>query len=360
MHRRDFLGKAALTALAAGGALTGCGIPQGSETSAPDTGRRFHWRMITAWPHESPGLGGGAQLLARTLHELSDGRIQVRIFAADDLVSPFEIFGAVSRGAAEIGHGAAHYWQGLSGAAQFFTAVPFGMGALETQAWLHAGGGLELWRDLYRPFDVIPFPCGNTGAQMGGWFRREIRTIEDFRGLRIRAVGLGAEVLRRAGAEVIRLPGDDLPEAMQSGLLEAAEWMGPYEDMALGLHRQAPYYYHPGWQAPGSQVEALINRDAYEALPQHLQIAVAQACRLAGEQMIHEFLARNQQTLDRLVSEHGVQLRRFPDTVLDGLRRLTQDMLLEMTADDPFIRRVHASYMGFESEMVRWKEIHSI
>ncbi|SEP85835.1 TRAP-type mannitol/chloroaromatic compound transport system, substrate-binding protein [Ectothiorhodospira magna] len=360
MHRRDFLGKAALTALATGGVLTGCGVPQGTEFSAPDTGRRFHWRMVTAWPHDSPGLGGGAQLLARMLHELSEGRIQVRIFAADDLVSPFKIFGAVSRGAAEIGHGAAHYWQGKSGAAQFFTAVPFGMDALETQAWLHEGGGLELWRDLYRPFDVIPFPCGNTGAQMGGWFQHDIQTLADLQGLPIRAAGLGGEVLRRAGAQVIHLPGDDLPEAMAAGQLAAAEWMGPYEDMALGLHRQAPYYYHPGWQAPGFQVEALINRDAYEVLPQHLQVAVAQACRLAGEQMLQTFLARNQQTLDRLVSEHGVQLKRFPTPVLDKLRRLTQDLLVAMAEDDPFIRRVHAAYMGFQSDMVRWKEINAI
>ncbi|MGM0676965.1 TRAP transporter substrate-binding protein [Ectothiorhodospira marina] len=363
MRRREFLGKAGgLAALASAGALAGCGSPEanGESTGVRDTGLRFHWRMVTAWPHGSPGLGAGAEYLARAINELSGGRISVRVFGADDLVPALEVFDAVARGSAEIGHGAAHYWEDVGPAAQLFTSVPFGMNAQETHAWLYQGGGLALWRDLYRHFDVIPFPCGNTGAQMGGWFKQEIHELSDLEGLSIRMSGLGGEVMRRAGARVVSMAGDDIPEAMRGGRLDAAEWVGPYGDRDLGLHRWGWHYYYPGWQQPSSLVEALINREAYEALPSGLQQAVTHACRVASDHMLMEFTARNQQALDELVSVYDVPVQRFPDPVLASLRRLTDEVLEEMADEDSTAGRVIRSYQDFQSQLARWRELTNL
>ena len=247
-QRRRFLKM--LAAGAAGVAAAGCAPSPGGGTAASVAGRggageSYRWRLVTAWPPGLPGFGTTAVALADTLREVSGGRLTLQVYAAGELVPAFEVFDAVSRGSVEMGHSAPAYWKGQAPTTQLFTGYPFGMLPAEFNAWMAYGGGMELWRECYEPYGLVPFPGGNTGAQMGGWFRREIRSVDDFSGLKIRMPGLGGDVLRRLGATVVNLPGGELFTALQSGLIDATEWASPYNDLPLGLYQAAPYYYFP-------------------------------------------------------------------------------------------------------------------
>ena len=254
-----------------------------------------------------PGLGTGANTLARYISELSGGRMELTIYGAGELVPPLEVFDTVSQGAAEMGHGAAYYWRGKSEAAQFFTTIPFGLNAHEQNAWLYYGGGLDLYRETYERFNLMPFPAGNTGVQMGGWFNRPIDSIADLRGLRMRMPGLAGEVLRRAGGTPVMLPGSEIFTALQTGIVDATEWVSPYNDMALGLHQAARYYYYPGWQEPGPAIECIVNRDAWNTLPPDLQAMVRVACQATVVDMTSEFMARNAFALEQLTAETDIE-----------------------------------------------------
>lgn len=352
MKRRDLLAGAGLAALGAG--LAACSRDGGDpgEAGAGDAPRE--WKMVTSWPANFPGLGSGAADLARLITEATGGRITVKVYAAGELVPAFEVFDAVSRGTAEMGHSAAYYWKGKAEAAPFFCAVPFGFNAQEMNGWLYHGGGLELWRELYAQFDLVPFPAGNTGVQMAGWFNREIRSLGDLRGLKMRIPGLGAEVMARVGATPVNLPGSELFTAMQSGAIDAAEWVSPYNDLAFGLHRVAKYCYYPGWQEPGPTLECMIHKPAYEALSEPLKAIVGACCRAVNEAMLAEYTARNQQALEQLVGEHGVVFLPLPEDVLGALRAATGQVLEEAAARDPFTRRVYDSVQAFAAQARAW------
>jgi TRAP-type mannitol/chloroaromatic compound transport system substrate-binding protein len=240
---------------------------------------------------------------------------------------------------------------------QFFAGVPFGMNGQELGGWFYHGGGLELYRELYAPFNLVPAPAGNTGVQMGGWFNKEINSVADLRGLRMRIPGLGGDVLRRAGGTPVNLPGAEIFTALQTGAIDATEWVGPYNDLAFGLHRAARYYYYPGWHEPCTALEALINKDAFEALPEDLQHIVLGACRVADQDMLAEYTARNNIALEQLVNEHGVQLRQFPDDVLRRIRELSAEVVAEVGARDEISRRIHASYTAFLAQVRRYHDI---
>ena len=344
MKRRTFLGGAA-----AAGALAGAPAVIARKT--------WRWKMVTTWPKNFPGLGTGAEFLARLIREMSDGRIRIRVYGAKELVPAFEAFDAVARGTAEMGHGASYYWKGKSEAAQFFSAVPFGLTAQEMNAWLYHGGGLELWREVYAPFGLIPAAAGNTGVQMGGWFNREIRSLADLKGLKMRIPGLGGEVLRRAGGTPVNLPGGEIFTALQSGAIDATEWVGPYNDLAFGLHKAARYYYYPGWHEPGTTLECFINRKAFESLPRDLRSIVLNACRVANQDMLAEYTARNNDALEVLVREHKVDLRRFPEPVLERLRELSDEVVAEIAEKDPLSRKVHESFRRFRDKVRAWHDI---
>src|SRR5690606_13792507 len=245
---------------------------------------------------------------ARLIREMSGGRMEVKVYGARELVGAFEIFDAVSEGTAEMGHGAAYYWKGKSEAAQFFAAVPFGLTAQEMNAWLYYGGGMDLWREVYAPFDLVPAAAGNTGVQMGGWFNREINSLADLKGLKMRIPGLGGEVLHRLGGTPVSLPGGEIFTALQSGSIDATEWVGPYNDLAFGLHKAAKYYYYPGWHEPGSLIELMINKPAFERLPADLQAIVRVAAQAVNDKMLAEMTARSMQALNDMQQKHGVQL----------------------------------------------------
>ena len=351
MKRREFIG-----GLGGGAALAAC-TPQTQQEGVSSSAERFSWKLVTTWLPNFPGLGTGVNTLARYIQEMSGGRIEITIYAAGELVPAFEIFDAVSQGSAEMGHGAAYYWRGKSEAAQFFATIPFGMNAHEQNAWLYYGGGVDLWREVYEPFNLVPFPAGNTGVQMGGWFNRPIDSMADLHGLKMRIPGIGGEVLRRAGGTPVNLPLSEIFTALQTGSIDATEWVSPYNDVAIGLHQAARYYYYPGWHEPGPTLECIINGDAWESLPEDLRAIVRVACQAANMDMISEFMARNATSLAQLKADENVEIRRFPDDVLEGLKELTYSVIDELAVDDPLFARVWDSYREFMAVSQPWQAI---
>lgn len=353
MKRRDFIRQTGMGSLAAGASMWGASMPARAET-------QFKWKMVTAWPKNFPGLGTNANLLADLITRMSGGRIKVKVYGAAELVPAFEVFDAVSKGTAELGHAGAYYWKGKTEAAQFFSAVPFGLTAQEMNAWLYYGGGLELWRELYKPFGLIPAPTGNSGVQMAGWFNREIKSVADLNGLKMRIPGLGGEVLRRAGGITVNMPGSELFTSLQSGALDATEWVGPYNDLAFGLYKVAKYYYYPGWHEPGSTIEALINQRAFEALPKDLQQIVLTACKAANMDMISEYTARNNQALETLINKHNVKVLPLPDEVLKKLKQISEQVVSELAGQDPSSGKIYASISRFRQQVMRWDDISEL
>ncbi len=349
MKRRDFIIKTGAGSLLAGSMVAAPAIAA--------TGQKFKWKMVTTWPKNFPGLGTGANNLARLITEMSGGRIEVKVYGAKELVPAFEVFDAVSRGTAEMGHGAAYYWKGKSEAAQFFAAVPYGLTAQEMNGWLYHGGGMELWTKIYDRFNLIPAAAGNTGVQMGGWFNKEINSLSDLKGLKMRIPGLGGEVLKRAGGTPVNLPGGELYTSLQSGAIDATEWVGPYNDLAFGLYKAAKYYYYPGWHEPGTTLEAMINKDAFNKLPGDLQSIVMNACKVANQDMLSEYTARNNTALHTLVIKHKVDLRQFPDDVLAKLRQLSDEVVAEVAAKDKITTEVYDSFRTFRDQVMEWHKV---
>ena len=354
MKRRDFV-----AGVGAAGALAACSPEPGSDRPAA-TAQRFRWNMVTTWPPNFPGLGTGAALLASHIQEMSGGRIQIKVYAAGELVPAFEVFDAVSRGTADIGHGASYYWKGKAEASQFFTAIPFGLSAHEMNGWLYYGGGLELWQALYEPFNLVPWPAGNTGVQMGGWFNREIREVADLKGLKMRIPGFGGEVLKRAGGTPVTLPGSEIFTALQTGSIDATEWIGPYNDLAFGLNQVASYYYYPGWQEPGPALECIVNADKWAALPDDLKAIVRVACQATTTQITAEFMARNAQSLATLRADPKVQILAFPQTVLQELKRLTSEILQDLADRDETSKKIWESQKSFLATSAPWQEISEV
>ncbi len=319
--------------------------------------RVYRWRMVTTWPKDFPGLGTTAQNFADMVEDMSAGRLQIRVYGANEIVPAMGVFDAVSDGSAEMGHGGSYYWRGKVPAAQFFTTIPFGMNAQEMNAWLHRGEGLELWREVYEPFNIIPFPGGNTGIQMAGWFNKEIESIEDLRGLKMRIPGLAGDVFNRAGGSSVNIPGGELYTSLQTGVIDAAEWVGPSNDQAFGFHQIARYYYYPGWQEPGSTLELLVNRPAFNSLPDDLQAIVTHAARAANQDMLDQYTARNNRALKEMTARDDVELRRLPDDVLQRLYDISQDIYREQAEDDEMFRKVYDSYTSFLDDV---REYHKI
>jgi TRAP-type mannitol/chloroaromatic compound transport system substrate-binding protein len=359
MDRRQFIQAGSVAATAGALAACGSGTVPTTVAGAQPSAAPMQWKMVTSWPTNFPGLGAGAARLAEMIGRMSGGRLTVKVFGGGELVPAFEVFDAVSQGTAEMGHSGAYYWKGKAEATQFFSAVPFGMNAQEMNGWLYHGGGLELWRELYAKFDLVPFPAGNTGVQLAGWFRKEINSVDDLKGLKMRIPGLGGEVLARLGGAPVNIPGAELYTAMQTGALDATEWVGPYNDLAFGLNKVAQYAYYPGWQEPGPTLECTVNKRAFEALPDDLKAIVEGACRAVNDDMLADYTAQNQRALETLI-EAGVQFRKLPDDVLTALRETSDQVVAEIAAKDPFTTRVYDSYQAFRKSAKRWHEVSEL
>jgi len=349
MKRREFIRKTGSGALLAGSLM--------ATTQAVQAKPDFRWKMVTSWPRNFPGLGTGANFLAQLINEMSGGRIHIKVYGARELVGAFEIFDAVSQGTAEMGHGGAYYWKGKNPATQFFSAVPFGFTAQEMNSWLYYGGGLKLWEEVYDDFGLIPNPAGNTGVHMGGWFNRQIDSIKDLKGLKMRLPGLGGEVLKRLGGIPVSLPGGEIFTSLQSGAIDATEWIGPYNDLAFGFYKVAKYYYYPGWHEPGTSLECLINQKAFQQLPADLQSIVRNACRVANEDMLAEYTARNQAALVTLVNKHHVQLKKYPTEVLDQFKKTSEQVVSEIAEASPLANKIYHSFSEFKEQVSAWHEL---
>ncbi len=352
MDRRAFLKTACAGAVVAGTALAGA--------PAVHAGKKIHWKMVTTWPKNFPGLGTGANYLAKLITDMSGGRLEVKVYGAGELVPAFESFDAVSRGTAQMGHGAAYYWKGKSEAAQFFAAVPFGLNAQEMSGWIYKGGGQELWDELYSKFNLKAFAAGNTGVQMGGWFNKEINSIADFKGLKMRMPGLGGEVIKRAGATPVSLPGGEIFPSLQSGAIDATEWVGPYNDLAFGFYKVAKYYYWPGWHEPGTVLECFVNKEAFYGLPKDLQAIVTAAMKDAYTDMLAEFTTKNDAALVDLIQKHHVVLKRFPDSVLKKMGELSKIVVEEVANKDPMSRKVYDSFNKYRAQSIEWSKIGEV
>jgi TRAP-type mannitol/chloroaromatic compound transport system substrate-binding protein len=344
--------------LARGGALglaTGFAGPLAAPALAQT--QKLHWRMVTSWPKRLPGPGVSAERIAQRIAALSGGRLEVTVSAAGEIVPAFEVLDAVGSGVAEMGHSASFYWQGKEPAASFFTTVPFGLTPNEHVAWIGAGGGQALWDEIYAPFGVKPFMGGNTGVCMGGWFRREFGHLDDVRGLKIRALGLGGEVYRRLGALPQTTAPSEILVALQSGVLDAAEFVGPGSDIALGLYRFAPFYYGPGFNKPNGTGECIVALKAWQTLDAELKAIVTDACAAEASFALAEMERLNIEALSVLKTRDNAQLRTFPADLVAAARAVSSDVLNDLAGKSATARKVHDAYVAFRDKIADWSRI---
>ncbi|MBI1207806.1 MAG: twin-arginine translocation signal domain-containing protein [Azospirillum sp.] len=350
MERRSFIKGAAAAGVA--GAAVASSFPKPAISQGAQ-----EWRMVTSWPKGLPGVGTGAQKLADNIGKMSGGRLTIKVYAAGELVPALQCFDAVSNGTAEMGHDASYYHLSKSEACAFFTAFPWGLTAGELTGWVHHSGGQELWDELYAPFNLKGFLAGNTGTQMFGWFRKEINTVDDIKGLKYRTPGNLAKIMTKLGATVVALPAGEIFQAMQSGALDAAEWVGPYNDLSFGLYQVAQYYYSPGFQEPGAGLQLTVNKAKYDALPDDLKTIIKVAAQSANDNMYGEYCARSGPALATLVNQHKVQIRSLPREVLIAMGNTANEVLLEIMEKDAITRRVAESYLQYRNAVVPWTRV---
>jgi TRAP-type mannitol/chloroaromatic compound transport system substrate-binding protein len=354
MDRKQFLKKTTIAAFGSTLLMGGCTARKDDVASNIDLNTKYNWKMVTTWPPNFPVLGEACQLFADWVNKMSAGQMTIKVYGAGELIPGLEVFDAVSSGAAEMGNGAAYYWAGKSPATQFFAAVPFGMNAQQMNAWIYCGGGLDLWKELYKKFGLIAFPAGNTTMQMGGWFNKEINTIADFKGLKMRIPGLGGKVLAKAGGTAVLSSGNEIYTNLERGVIDATEWIGPYHDYMMGFHKIAKFYYSPGWHEPGSVLENMFNLKTYNELPEHLQIILETASARMNLWVISEFEAKNNEYLNKIKEEKTVELRKFSPEILQTLSQYTDEVLMELSAADPFTQKVFDSFNTFRRDIKNW------
>lgn len=358
MKRRNFIKHMTVAGAALGaGTLAACSDKNSQTADSSKTQQKFNWRMATTWPPNLPIFQEGVERFAREIKKMSDGQLNIQVSAGGQLIPPLETFKAVSRGSVEMGHGAAYYWGGQIPAAPFFTAVPFGMNAQGMNAWLYSGGGLALWHKVYAPFNVVPFPMGNTGVQMGGWFRKKINSVADLKGLIMRIPGLGGKVMAKAGVSPVLKAGGEIYLALERKNIHATEWVGPYHDLLLKLHKAAEYYYYPGWHEPGPTLELTVNKKAWDSLPKDLQLMVETTAASINLWMLSEFEAKNLEALHTLQNKHKVQLLEFPPDVIKALHGYTKEVLEEGAKKDATFKEVYAAYKAFSEQYDSWGAI---
>ncbi len=346
MKRRKFLKTAGI-----GAGATALGA---SSLAAPAIAQQtFSWKMLTTWPRNLPAIGVGSQRIADAITRMSDGRLTVKLYAAGELVPAFEAFDAVRDGVAECCHDAPYYWIAKHGAVPFFCSVPGGLSPQEHNAWIHYGGGQELWDEMYAEWGLRGFLAGTGGPNMGGWYAKEINTIADMDGLKMRIPGLGAKVFNRLGVVSVNLAGGEVLPSLQTGALDAAEWAGPYLDLAMGFHKVVKYYYGPGVHEPGPGIALTVSHKAYDELPSDLQEIVRFAAGEENMRMLAETLAGNAAAIDALVNKHGVIVQHFPDEVLDIMHETSKEVVAAAGAIDGLSARIYESWTDFRRKMVQ-------
>jgi TRAP-type mannitol/chloroaromatic compound transport system substrate-binding protein len=349
MERRRFIVKA-------GGVLVTAGATSVVDAPTVIAQPKIQWRLSTAFPASLDVLQGGAQRVAKIVEEGSGGRFRIEVFPGGQIMPPFECFDATSKGTIQAFMAVSQYWVSKEPALEWFTTIPFGMDPLGMAAWYHQGDGLKLWEEAYAAFDLVPRPGQGNAPQMGGWFRRKIDTIGDFKGLKMRIVNLGGKVVAKTGATTVLTPAAEIYAALERGVIDAAEWVCPDQDMQLGLHQTARYYYYPGWHEPGTTTEFGFNKRAYEALPADMQRLLDHAVAATQVYGLTHFHVKNGGALERLKAEFKgkVELLPFPVPVLRGLKKLAAEVIREESERTPLARKVHASYTRFQTLYAGW------
>jgi TRAP-type mannitol/chloroaromatic compound transport system substrate-binding protein len=347
MERRDFLKKAGAGTAVAAGTLAAPAIVKA----------RTEIAMVTTWPRDFPGLGTGAQRFAESLSELSDGRLNVTYYASGERVKPFDSFDEVASGNAQMYHAADYYWKGKHPGWAYFTAVPFGFVYSEINAWINWGGGQELWDELAGEFGLKCLTCGNTGVQMGGWFRKEINSADDLKGLKMRIPGLGGDVMAKLGASPVSLPGSQIYENLMSGAIDATEWVGPWNDSYMKFYEAAKYYYFPGMHEPASMLAVGMNKSWWDGLSKTDQALIKAAAHQENDRMMSEYNAKNGAALDKLISEQGIQVREFNDDVYDAFGEAAEEVFEEVRAHSDLANRIHESFVATRKDVGRWMNL---
>ena len=317
----------------------------------------FEWKMVTSWPKNFPGGGTSAQYLADLISDMSNGRLKIKLYSAGELVPAFEVFDAVREGTAQCGHSASYYWKAKHKSLPFFCAVPGGLTVMEHNAWIQFGGGQDLWDIVYREFGLKAFMAGDTGVQMGGWFRSAINSLGDFKGLKMRIPGLAAEVINRMGATAVNMPGGEIMPALQSGVIDAAEWVGPWNDLAFGFHKVAKHYYGPGFHEGSTCNEFMMNSEAWEQLPQDLREIVYAACTTCNNHGPSEYFARNAESLPILLNQHGVKLHSYPQDVITQMYKISNNVVEETSKDDALTNQVYSSWNKFRQSAMSYQPL---
>jgi TRAP-type mannitol/chloroaromatic compound transport system substrate-binding protein len=349
MERRRFIVKA-------GGVLAAAGVTAVVDAPHVIAQPKYQWRMATSWTPALDVLQGNAQRFARMVDEMSGGRLKIQVYAAGELIPAFGVFDACSQGTLEMYNSAAYYYAGKEPACQWFTTVPFGMNPKGQYVWYYYGDGLKLWEEAYKPFNLVPRPSASTGVQMGGWFRKKINTIADYKGLKFRVPGLGGKVIAKAGATVVLTPGGEIYTALERGVIDGSEWVGPHDDMKLGLHQTARYYYYPGWHEPGTTGEFVFNKKAYESLPVEIQRILDYTCTAMHTLEFGEYDAKNIVALQKLRTEFKskVEILPFPHAVMKELKHLAADVNREEAEKSPMAKKVFESYSKFQAGLAPW------
>ncbi len=363
MNRRHLLSSFGLGVL--GATLTSCNNPDSSTDSSPKASaftnkKTIHWHMACSWPKDFPGLGFASVRFAKMVNTMSGGDLHISVHGAGEVVSAFEVFNAVQGGMVQMGHSRVYYQNKRGTASSFFSAIPYGLDSREMSSWLHNGGGMALWDKLYAGYNIKPFIGGTTGVQMAGWFNRKLETVDDLKDLKMRISGLGGDVLRRLGGMPIDMAGRDLFAALKNGQLDAAEWLGPWNDLAFGFYKVSKYYYYPGWHEPGSLLEFTINLEAWNSLPADLKMIVEVAAKATHLSMVDEYMVRNYQALHQLKSDYGVQVVKLPDEMLRQLRDTAEQVTQEMVQNNPQAAPIYTSFQRFAKQVREQHQVSEI
>lgn len=367
MKRRVFLWSITALMAALAGLFAGIRIfpPNKKHPLNIATSKIYKWNMVTSWPAGAPGTGRTAERLAQRISALSSGQIKIKVHAAGDWFGALEVFDAVARGTAEMGHSASFFWQGKNQLTPFFTAVPFGLGPSQHHSWIYEGGGQELWDELYNNFGIKPFCAGNTGPSMGGWFKKPISSRthgskQSLKGIKFRMPGLGGKIIKEAGALPVSIAPAEIFTALQSGVVDAAELLAPWNDRAFGLHKAANYCYYPGFHEPNGSAELLVNRTAYENLPHDLRLLIEESCRAENVISLAESDWFNAIALKQLQEEDGVQFIPYSVELLNQLQELGKQVVYESVKGSELGRRLYQSYNKARKLTSSWNEVQKL
>lgn len=345
MKRRDFLKKTAVGTAAAASAVVAPAVIAGP--------KKIRWRMATSWPKAFDTIFGAPVNIAERVKAMSGGNFQIIPYASGELVGGLEVFDAVSQGTVQMGHTASYYYVGKNPSFAFDTALPFGLNFRQQNAWYHNGGGREAMRKLFDEFNIINFPAGNTGTQMGGWFRKEVNSVSDLKGLKMRIPGMGGKVMSRLGVTVQVLPGGEIYPALERGVIDATEWIGPYDDEKAGFQKVAKFYYYPGWWEPGTTLSLYVNQKAWDSLPKEYREMISTATVYANQQMMAEYDAKNPAALKSLIGK-GVQMRSFSDEILQAAQKEAIALYDELSAKDPVYKSIYENWRKFQADSDNW------